>query len=125
MKKLNKKTAQKEAQVNESKCDFLTEKKLLKVIKLIKDQGDKTDKFCKIGLEISDINENLYMATDTLLDSFFNKEKTETLYWFIYENPSLPCIYATDGRTVLYDFRKKGDLWRYLISLPYPNQLND
>ena len=114
MKKLNKKTAQKEAQVNESKYGSLTEEKLLKVIKLIKAQGDKTDKFYKIGLEISDINENLYMAIDTLLDSFFNKEKTETLYWFIYENPSLPCIYAIDSRTVLYDFRKKGDLWRYL-----------
>ena len=114
MKNQNKKTAQKGAQVNESKYGFLTEEKLLKVIKLIKNQEDKSDKFYKIGLEISDINENLYIAIDTLLDSFFNKEKTETLYWFIYENPSLPYIYAIDSRKVLYDFRKKGDLWRYL-----------
>lgn len=92
----------------------LTEKSLDKVIRLIKDQNSKANELYKLGVDISELNDNLHLVIDILLDSTFSKEKAETLSWYIYEEPDPPCIYKSDCDTVLYDFRNKGDLWRYL-----------
>jgi hypothetical protein len=102
----------------------MTEKKLDEIIKLLASQKEKISKLYHLGIDAYEITDELYRVVDILLESQF-KDKHETLFWYIHEDPDPPLIYSYDPseegkpltnkkRKILYDFRKKGDLWRYL-----------
>ena len=108
----------------------MTEKKLDEIIKLLASQKEKISKLYHLGIDAYEITDELHKVIDILLKSQF-KDKYETLLWYIHEEPDPPLIYSYDlseeeklltnkknpadsKSKILYDFRKKGDLWRYL-----------
>ena len=91
---------------------------------------EKISKLYHLGIDAYEITDELHRVVDILLESQF-KDKHETLLWYIHEEPDPPLIYSYDlseeeklltnkknpadsKSKILYDFRKKGDLWRYL-----------
>ena len=102
----------------------MTEKKLNEIIELLVSQREKSRTLYELGIDAYEINDELHKAIDILLETQF-KEKNEILSWYIHEDPDPPVIYEyihgedrgvrTSTRDkISYDFRKKGDLWRYL-----------
>ena len=110
--------------LSQPKNTIMTQEKLNKIVKLLTSQKEKGRKLYALGVDDSLLTDELHEVIDILLECQF-KDKNETLSWYIYEDPDPPVIYerihddkenliANKKDKVLYDFRKKGDLWRYL-----------
>jgi glutamine cyclotransferase len=85
------------------------------IIKELKNADQKCSGAFNIGIDTINFTDNYHSVIQELLRSIFGLEKTETLYWYLYEyQEGKMKIYDNKTSEVLYDFDKEGDLWKYM-----------
>ena len=93
----------------------MNEKTFDTVVDKLKKQRDREHAANAGCVDLSGFTDDYYVVIHTLLEDIFDKDKVDTLDWYLYEYRKGK-MQITDSKTrkVLYDLCKEGDLWKYM-----------
>ena len=86
------------------------------MVEHLQDARNADEAVRKAGIDIYKITDNHHKVIDTTLRWIFGEGKVEVLYWYLYEyRKGKMKIYKKDTKEVLFNFDKKGELYRYMV----------